>query len=82
MCIESKLIPIASVHTECTLTAISQSTSMGGLKPVSYQIAAIASSFYRWVFYCVCHYNCTISKSSEKTIFKETDKYFGRGQLP
>ena len=40
MCIESKLICIICVHTKCALTAIyfecafSQSTSIGGLKPV------------------------------------------------
>ena len=67
MRIESELIRIVCVHTECTLTAIriecafSQSTSIGGLKPVSYQIDAIASSPYRRV---ICHYNCAISKSS------------------
>ena len=68
MRIESELIRIACVHTECALTAIriectfSQSTSIGGLKPVSYQIDAIASSPYRHVIDCVCHYNCAISR--------------------
>ena len=42
---------------------------IGGLKPVSYQIAAIASSSYRHIIYCECHYNCAIIKSSEKTTF-------------
>ena len=42
MYIESELIYIAFIYTECALTAIhigcafSQSTSIGGLKPVSY----------------------------------------------
>ena len=40
MCIESELIRIVCVHTECALTTIrvecafGQSTSIGGLKPV------------------------------------------------
>ena len=68
--IKSELIRIACVHTECALTAIriefafSQSTSIGGLKPISYRIDVIASSTYRRVIYCACHYNCAISKSS------------------
>ena len=45
MHIESKLIRIVCVHTECTLTEIhiectfGQSTFIGGLKPVWRQIA-------------------------------------------
>ena len=44
MRIKSELICIASIHTEFALTAIhiecvfSQSTSIGGLKPISYQM--------------------------------------------
>ena len=68
MCIEDKSIRIAYIHNECALTTIciectfNQSTSTGGLEPVSYRIAVIASSSYRHVLYCVCHYNCAISK--------------------
>ena len=49
---ENELIYIACIHTECVLTTIhiecafSQSTSMGGLKLVSYQIAGYASLSY------------------------------------
>ena len=75
MRIESKLICITCIHTECALTAIhiecafSQSTYIGGLKLVSTELLRL---HHRPVIYYTRQYNCTISKSSrikQKTIF-------------
>ena len=47
MHIESELIRITCIHTECALTAIciecafSQSTSIGGLKPASIELVRL-----------------------------------------
>ena len=75
MCIESELICITCVHTECALIAIhiecafSQFTSIGGLKPVSTELLRL---HHCPIIYYVRHYNCAISESSrikQKTIF-------------
>ena len=75
MHIESELIRITCIHTECALTTIciecafSQSTSIGGLKPASIELVRL---HHRAVIYYARHYNCVISKSSrikQKSIF-------------
>ena len=92
MRIESKLICITCVHTECALTAIliecafSQTTSIGGLKPVSTELQRL---HYRPVIYYVHQFNCAISKSSRIKQKKQylwleqpKDKYFGERTAP
>ena len=74
MRIESELICITCVHTECALTAIriecafSQFTSIGGLKPVLTELVRL---HHHPVIYYARQYNCAISKSNrikQKTI--------------